>query len=64
MKQVKKEGRVRFIGVSTHQNQAEVIRAAIESKAYDVALVAYNPTYPNIDDLKKAIAEGPRQGWA
>ncbi len=62
MKQVKKEGRVRFIGVSTHQNQAEVIRAAIESKAYDVVLAAYNSTYPNIDDIKKAIAEGAKAG--
>ncbi len=62
IKQVKKEGRARFIGISTHQNQHEVIRAAIESKAYDVALVAYNPTYPNIDEIKKAIAEAAKAG--
>jgi predicted aldo/keto reductase-like oxidoreductase len=62
MKQLKKEGRVKFIGVSTHQNQAEVIRAAIESKAYDVVLAAYNSTYPNIDEIKKAIAEAAKAG--
>lgn len=62
IKQVKKEGRAKYIGVSTHMNQAEVIRAAIESKAYDVALVAYNSTYPNAGEIKKAIAEGARAG--
>ncbi len=62
LKQVKKEGRTRFIGVSTHQNQHEVIRAAIESKAHDVVLVAYNSTYPNVDEIKKAIADGANAG--
>ncbi len=62
IKQIKKEGRARFIGVSTHQNQHEVIRAAIESKAYDVVLVGYNSTYPNINEMKMAIAEGAKAG--
>ncbi|MGD9158867.1 MAG: aldo/keto reductase [Desulfobacteraceae bacterium] len=62
IKQIKKQGRAKYIGVSTHQNQAEVIRAAIESKAYDVVLVAYNSTYPKVGDIKKAIAEGAKAG--
>ena len=62
LKQLKKEGRTRFIGVSTHQGQAEVVKAAAESKAYDVVLVAYNSTYPNINEIKKAIAEGAKAG--
>ncbi len=62
MKQIKKDGRARFIGVSTHQNQPEVLRAAIESKAYDVVLVAYNATYENSDEIKKAIAEAAEAG--
>ena len=62
IKQIKKEGKARFIGVSTHTNQHEVIRAAIESKAYDVVLLAYNSTYPNVDEIKKAIAEGAETG--
>lgn len=62
LKQIKKEGRTKFIGVSTHQNQPEVIRAAVESKAYDVVLVGYNSTYPNADEIKKAIAEGAKAG--
>lgn len=62
MKQIKKEGRARFIGVSTHQNQPEVIRAAIEGKVHDVVLVAYNSTYANKDEIKKAISEGAKAG--
>lgn len=62
MKQIKKEGRTRFIGVSTHTNQPEVIRAAIEGKVHDVVLVAYNSSYQNRDEIKKAIAEGAKAG--
>jgi predicted aldo/keto reductase-like oxidoreductase len=38
----KKAGKVRFNGLSTHGNQLEVIRAAIESGRYDAVLPAYN----------------------
>lgn len=62
MKQLKKEGRAKFIGVSTHQNQPEVIEAAIESNAYDVVLVAYNSSYPNAAEIKKAIEKGAKAG--
>ena len=62
MKQIKKQGRAKYIGVSTHSNQPEVIRAAIESNAYDVVLAAYNSSYPNTDEIKKAIAEGAKAG--
>lgn len=62
IKQVKKEGRAKYIGVSTHMNQPEVIRAAIESKAYDIVLTSYNSSMPNKDEVKKAIAEGTKAG--
>lgn len=63
MKQIKKQGRAKYIGVSTHQGQPEVIRAAIEGKVHDVVLVAYNSTtYSNGGETKKAIAEGAKAG--
>jgi predicted aldo/keto reductase-like oxidoreductase len=37
-----KKGYTRFIGVSTHSNQAEVLDAAIESKFWEAVLVGYN----------------------
>ncbi|MBN1460189.1 MAG: aldo/keto reductase, partial [Armatimonadetes bacterium] len=40
--QAKKAGKVRFQGLSSHGNQAEVVRAAIKSKRYDAVLVSYN----------------------
>jgi aryl-alcohol dehydrogenase-like predicted oxidoreductase len=40
--QLKKEGKVRFLGVSTHNDPAGVLRAARETGLYQVAMVAYN----------------------
>jgi len=40
--QLKKEGKVRFIGFSTHNNEAELVRQAAEDKFWEVILVAYN----------------------
>lgn len=41
---VRKKGMARFVGFSTHDNQAECLLAAIEAKFYDTVLVAYNFT--------------------
>ncbi len=40
----KKQGKIRFTGVSTHGGQADVIQGAIKSGKIDVVLVAYNFT--------------------
>lgn len=40
----KKDGKIRFTGVSTHTNQAAVIDAAIQCGKIDVVLLAYNFT--------------------
>lgn len=39
---LKKAGKIRFSGVSTHSNMAEVLDAAVEAKAYDVVLTSFN----------------------
>jgi len=57
--ELKKAGKVRFLGVSTHTNQNDVVNAAVESGAYDVVLVAYNFMSPRnhkeaLDNAKKA----------
>jgi predicted aldo/keto reductase-like oxidoreductase len=41
---MRKKGMVRFVGFSTHDNQAECLLAAIEAKFYDMVLVSYNFT--------------------
>lgn len=40
--ELKKQGKVRFLGVSTHNDPAGVLRAANETGKYDVAMVSYN----------------------
>ena len=40
--QLKKDGKVRFLGVSSHNDPAGVLRAARETGLYQVAMVAYN----------------------
>ncbi len=40
--QLKKDGKVRFLGVSTHNDPAGVLRASRETGQYEVAMVAYN----------------------
>ncbi len=58
----KKEGKTRCVGFSTHKNQPEVIQAAVESKAYDVILTAYNFKQKNRLELQKAIAKAAAAG--
>ncbi len=58
----KKSGKTKFIGLSTHSNEPEVIEAAIESKAYDVILTAYNFKQDHKDLLTKRIKEASKAG--
>jgi len=62
IEKAKKSGKARFIGVSTHSNEPEVIRAAIDSKIYDVVLSGYNFRKDYIKDLDAAIAEATAAG--
>jgi aryl-alcohol dehydrogenase-like predicted oxidoreductase len=39
---LKKEGKVRHLSVSAHSDPAGVLRAAVEARAYSMAMIAYN----------------------
>lgn len=52
---VKKEGKTRFIGISTHTDEPANIRAAVDAKIYDVILVTYNYAQEHGEEVKKAI---------
>jgi uncharacterized protein len=56
------QGRTRFIGVTTHSNEAEVIRAAVESKEYDVVCPAINFRMDSYHDIKQAVDEAAEAG--
>ena len=56
------QGKARYLGVTTHSNEADVIRAAVESGIYDVVCTAYNFRMEQFTELKKAIAEAAGAG--
>ncbi|HMA53417.1 MAG TPA: aldo/keto reductase, partial [Acidobacteriota bacterium] len=59
---IKRSGRARSIGVSTHQREPEVIRAAAESGVYDVVLTSYNFRQPHSAGVREAIAGAASKG--
>ena len=62
LERVKKAGMTRFVGVSTHKNEPEVIRAAVEAKSYDVVLTSYNFRQDHHLEVQKAIGEAATAG--
>ncbi|HOE18269.1 MAG TPA: aldo/keto reductase [Syntrophorhabdaceae bacterium] len=60
--ELRKQGKVRFFGVTTHTNQSEVLKAITDDqeKFFDMALVAYNFKSP--PSLKEAIARAAGAG--
>lgn len=62
LEKIRKDGKARFLGVSTHSEEPTVIRAAIEAQIYDVALTAYNFRQRHRQDLEKAMAEAVTAG--
>jgi uncharacterized protein len=58
----KTSGKTRFVGVSTHKNEPEVIRAAVESKVHDVVLTSYNFRQDHHAEVQKAIGEAAAAG--
>ena len=62
MMQLKKEGKIRWAGVSTHQNQADVLNAAMSGGLWDVVLVGFNYTMADnqamLDAMKACASKG------
>jgi predicted aldo/keto reductase-like oxidoreductase len=59
---LKKQGKTRFIGVSTHRNEPEVLRAAVDSSVYDVVLTAYNFRQPHLEEMHQAVDYAAKAG--
>ncbi len=55
MLKLKKEGKVRYIGVSTHQNEVEVINTAVKTNVMDVILTSYTYVQKHRKELNRAI---------
>lgn len=54
LQKVKKEGKVRFVGFSTHNNMDALLTANLQEKFYDVILTVYN--FKSGETLRSAIA--------
>lgn len=62
LKKIKKDGKTRFLGISTHRKEPEVIQAAIDSKIYDVVLTSYNFKQKRLPEVREAIAKAAQAG--
>ena len=59
---LKKQGKVRYVGMSTHQNEGDVIQAAIDSNFYNVVLTAINFKHGQADLIKEKAALASEKG--
>ena len=60
--QLKKDGKVRFTGISTHNREEEVIQEALKRDFYDVILTVYNFKKHNQEAIKQSIAAASQKG--
>ena len=61
-KKLKKEGKTKFIGFSTHANEPLVIDAAASLGTFDVILTAYNFKQTYLNELNSAIRKANQAG--
>jgi len=62
LQKAKRDGKIRFTGITTHMNEPEVIHAAVDSKSYDVILTAYNFQQKHYAEVRDGIARAAQAG--
>jgi len=62
MLDLKKKGRVRFIGISTHKNEPLVINTMVEDGIWDVVLTSYNYRQTYLSEVNSAIDRAAAAG--
>lgn len=62
LRKLRKEGKVRYVGFSTHRNEAAVINAAAEKGKWDAILTSYNFMQTYISELTSAIRKASEAG--
>jgi uncharacterized protein len=60
--QLKKQGKTRFVGIASHSDTEEALKAAVDAGVYDVAMISYNYKIKNIESLNSAIAGAAKAG--
>ncbi len=62
MEKAKKDGKVRFAGITAHRNEPEVILAAVDSKVYEVVEIAYNHRQKHGAKIREALVRAGSAG--
>jgi predicted aldo/keto reductase-like oxidoreductase len=62
IKKLKKEGKIKFMGFSTHANEPLVIDAATSIDTFDVILTSYNFKQTYVNELNSAIKKANQAG--
>jgi uncharacterized protein len=62
MEKAKRDGKTRFLGITTHANVAEVVQAAADSNFYEVVMAAYTFKQKNYLQVREAIAKAANAG--
>jgi aryl-alcohol dehydrogenase-like predicted oxidoreductase len=60
LRSLKKSGKARFVGFTTHSNMTDLLKTAVPMKFYDMILVAYNFKSP--PELTAAVEEAAQSG--
>ncbi|MFC1569142.1 aldo/keto reductase [bacterium] len=62
MKEIKGQGRAKFIGFSTHSNMPAMIELGVEMDFWDVMLVSYNLGMSDWTELNEALEKAYKKG--
>lgn len=62
LKRIKEEGKTRFIGFSSHDQNPDIIHAAVDTGVYDVGLISYNFKMKNLKENEEAIERAANSG--
>jgi predicted aldo/keto reductase-like oxidoreductase len=62
LESLKKQGKIRFAGISTHGRMAEVIQEMVRTEFYDVVLTSINFTMADDAALHSAIGQAAEKG--
>jgi predicted aldo/keto reductase-like oxidoreductase len=62
MEKAKRDGKTRFLGLTTHMNVAEAVQAAADSNFYEVVMAAHNFRQKDQLQTKEAIAKAAGAG--
>lgn len=62
LSKAKEEGKIRFVGVTTHTNMPEIVAAAAEDGFYDTVLTVYNFKHADNKPLTEAIEKAHKAG--